>query len=235
MSSLAIAALAAKVKDYLDLVAVYLKEKAPRVATSHDADTLEGSTIPQLKTEVDPLVAAHVADKNNPHNVRPDQLGSYSKAEVDNLLSRRVRSGLIPVSRFGSLDYELPDITNTGWVIHFNEETPCLLSGRYAALAPVGINLTTVKANPGDTTFYVYVQIEGITASYQILEELASETDMYMFIGTITTGASAVSTIDIKKFTKFGGYRLSSTPQGQSIPVTTGLPSREAHLDPGWF
>src|SRR5699024_1811397 len=105
-----------------------------------------------------------------------------------------------------------------------------LLNGSYAPLAPVIVNLTVHKTDPSNTTFYVYVTIVNATASYQIRLTRIPETSMFMFVGTIVTGTTKVTSINITKFTKFGGYRVSSSPQGQSIPATTGLPSREVHL-----
>lgn len=238
MNSPHIDLLTAKMKVYFDSVARHLKEPVKHVLTGLNARKLEGSTSAQMKAMIDPAIASHVANKDNPHNVSPSQLGSYSKAEINNLLSRRVSDGIIPVSRFGSLDYDVPDIkaaTSASWIVKFNEATPLLLNGAYAVLQPTMINLTTIKSNPADTTFYIYVSIVSAAGIYTVLSTKVAETTGNMLIGTVRTNGSGITDINITKFTKFGGYRLSNIPSGQSIPSTSGLPSREAHLDPGWF
>lgn len=237
MSTSKVTALTDRIRTYFDQVAVRLKETAAHVISSQNAQTLGGSTIAQIEAEIDPTVTAHENNKSNPHGVTALQLGSYTKNEVEIMLKRRVSESIIPVSRFGSLDMELPLITavTSGWMVNFAEVTPLIINGRYAPLAPMILNLTTVKTNPSDSTFFVYVTIVNATASYVVHTTQVAETAVLMFIGTIVTGSTKVNSIDITKFTKFGGFRLSSVPRGQSIPTTGGLPSRVAHLHPLWI
>lgn len=236
MSTSKVTALTDRMRIYFDQVAVRLKETVAHVISSQNAQTLGGSTIAQIKAEIDPIVISHENNKSNPHGLTALQLGSYTKGEVETMLKRRVSESIIPISRFGSLDMELPLITavSSGWMVNFAEVTPLLINGRYAPLAPMILNLTTVKTNPSDSTFFVYVTIVNATASYVVHTTQVAETAVLMFVGTIVTGSAKVNSINITKFTKFGGFRLSSVPKGQSIPTTSGLPSRVVHLDPNW-
>lgn len=121
-----------------------------------------------------------------------------------------------------------------GWLVYFTEDTPVIINGVVGVLKAGNINLASIKANPANSTFYIYVQMNGGFASYAIRPTFETETDTFMFIGTAVTNDSGISTLTVEKVTKFAGFRLSATPAGSSIPVTPGLPSRESHIHPGW-
>lgn len=122
-----------------------------------------------------------------------------------------------------------------GWVVYFTEDTPIILNGVPGVMPITSIDLTTVKTNPANSTFYVYVVMTGGVPSYVIYDKFMTETNTMLFIGTVQTGDSAITIISVNKVTKFAGFRLSTSPAGNSVPVTPGLPSRESHLDTGWL
>lgn len=122
-----------------------------------------------------------------------------------------------------------------GWVVYFTEDTPVILNGVPGTLLSTNIDLTSIKPNPANSTFYVYVELKSGAPVYVIYDRYVVETATTLLIGTIQTGDLSISTIKVDKVTKFGGFRLSTSPLGASIPVTAGLPSREAHLDTGWL
>lgn len=122
-----------------------------------------------------------------------------------------------------------------GWSVYFTEPTPVIVNGIPAVIAQASFDLTTIKADPTNTTFYVYVSLVGGVASYDIRSSYVAEDNTFMLIGTIVTGTQGITSMNIEKVTKFAGYRLSATPLGKSIPVTAGLPSRESHIDAGWL
>lgn len=122
-----------------------------------------------------------------------------------------------------------------GWVIYFTEDTPVIINGVPGTLISTNIDLTTVKANPANTMFYVYVELQAGLPVYAIYSQYMTETATTLLVGTIQTGDLSITTIKVDKVTKFAGFRISIAPLGSSIPVTPGLPSREAHLDSGWL
>lgn len=122
-----------------------------------------------------------------------------------------------------------------GWVVYFTEDTPVIINGVPGVMPITSIDLTTVKASPANSTFYVYVVMTGGVPSYVIYDQFMTETNTMLFIGTVQTGDSAITIISVNKVTKFAGFRLSTSPAGNSVPVTPGLPSRESHLDTGWL
>lgn len=122
-----------------------------------------------------------------------------------------------------------------GWIVYFTEDTPVIMNGVPGVLPSMTIDLTTVKANPANTLFYVYVTMTAGVTGYVIYDQYMTETADRMFVGTVQTGDSSIVNISVNKITKFAGFRLSTTPAGNSVPVTSGLPSRESHLDAGWL
>lgn len=116
-----------------------------------------------------------------------------------------------------------------GFVVYFTEETPVLLSGKSFTLPVTNIDLTTIKANPANSTFHVYVQmVEGL-AQYKITEEVIAETGTsaynLLWIGTITTNSLQISSISIQKRSRLDVFGASIQPAGSSFPVSSGLPS----------
>lgn len=111
-----------------------------------------------------------------------------------------------------------------GWNIYFTEEVPVILNGREGVAPITSINLTSVKANPANTTFYVYVVENNGAMSYRIAAVEEQPTINKMFIGTIVTTGSAVGNIQLSKRSRIGIYQISDTKTGSSIPVSTGLP-----------
>ena len=120
------------------------------------------------------------------------------------------------------------------WVAYFTEETPLLMGGRYYTLPPATFNLTTLTADPSNKTFYVYVVVTGeggaTTGQYKLsLTELA-ESHLQMFVGTIVTGATKIASVNVTKVTRVDIFRLSQSPVGSAIPVSTGSPTNASPL-----
>lgn len=116
-----------------------------------------------------------------------------------------------------------------GFIVYFTEETPVIFSGASFTLPITNIDLTTVKANPANSTFHVYVQmIEGL-AQYKITEEVLAEagTSAYnlLWIGTVSTNSNQISSIQIQKRSRLDVFGPSIEPAGASFPVSSGLPS----------
>lgn len=122
-----------------------------------------------------------------------------------------------------------------GWIVYFSEDTPVIINGSSGVVPQTTIDLTTIKANPANTEFFVYVVDDNGSFSYRILPTYVPEDYNTLLIGTITTDNSRIVSMGVDKITKFSGKTLSATPRGQSIPVTGGLPSQAATLVDGWF
>lgn len=144
-----------------------------------------------------------------------------NKDEVNAIL------GGLPLSQFGEL-YSNPDltITGSGYVVTFGREIPLFMNGLLYTLPAQTINLTTIKANPASTTFYVYVELVLGTPKYTISVTELPETFVNMYIGKVLTNSTTINTISITKVSRFDIYRASTIPQGTAFPVSTGRPSQ---------
>lgn len=135
---------------------------------------------------------------------------------------------LLPLSQYGLINNNPVNISTSGYNITFNEVTPVFIGGQYFELPVTTINLTSVLANPANTKFYVYLRLLYGSPGYAISNTELVETQTTMFIGTIQTNASQISSTNITKVSKFDNYRPSTTIIGGAFPVSTGNP-----LDPG--
>lgn len=136
----------------------------------------------------------------------------------DNILKQ------LPLSQYGLINNNPVSISTSGYNITFNEVTPAFISGQYFELPVTTINLTTVIANPANTKFYVYLKLLYGSPGYTISTSELVENETTMFIGTIQTDASQISSTNITKVSKFDNYRPSTTIIGGAFPVSTGNP-----------
>ena len=126
----------------------------------------------------------------------------------------------------GATKMLVSQIVAQGWYVYFTEQMPLFSKGRTHTLPIVTVDLTTIKANPANSTFYAYAQaLDDGTAQYLVLATPAAETDSYFHIGNIYTNATQVASHTITKTTMFGGKHLSPTRRGNSIPVSSGNPA----------
>lgn len=115
------------------------------------------------------------------------------------------------------------DVIN-GFYLYFTERTPLFISGQYFEMPITTIDLSTIKANPANTTYYVYVKLQYGTPEYVVSLTELTENNTTMFIGTVTTDGTKISDLNIVKVSKFDNYRPSSTQIGGAFPISTGNP-----------
>ncbi len=141
-----------------------------------------------------------------------------SEANLDALIADPTST---PVDRYVVASQEVPQEFN----VYFTQEIPIFLHGSYYEMPIQTINLTSVQSNPANTTFYLYITIVEGVAVYQVSTTLLSEELYRVYIGTIVTGASSITSISTEKVTRFLTYRPSTTQRGSAIPASTGVPS----------
>ena len=108
--------------------------------------------------------------------------------------------------------------------MYFTEQVPVILNGREGIAPITSIDLTTVKSNPANSTFYVYVVENNGAMAYRITATEETPTINKMYVGTIVTSGNAINNIQLKKRSRIGIYQVSDTRSGTSIPVSTGMP-----------
>lgn len=117
------------------------------------------------------------------------------------------------------------------WMLYFTEPTPLMVNGNFYTVPQQTIDLTTIKANPANTTFYVYARVVGGVASY-LLETIApAESSNKIYLGYIRTGTTSIETVAVEKTTKVWYFRPSVVARGSSIAASSGLPSGTASLN----
>ncbi|UTS53818.1 hypothetical protein UES1_451 [Escherichia phage UE-S1] len=114
-----------------------------------------------------------------------------------------------------------------GFNVYFTRDVPVFLGGMFDRLPVQSIDLKTIKTNPANSTFYIYIQMDRNTgkAAYVISTTLLDETLTNVYIGNIITGSTSITSIDTEKVTRFLTYRPSTTKRGSAIPASTGVPS----------
>lgn len=114
-----------------------------------------------------------------------------------------------------------------GFNVYFTREVPVFLGGMFDRLPVQSIDLSTIKTNPANSSFYLYIQMNRNTrkAAYVISTTLLDETLTNVYVGDIITGSTSITSIDTEKVTRFLTYRPSTTKRGSAIPASTGVPS----------
>jgi len=110
------------------------------------------------------------------------------------------------------------------WNVSFTEPTDVILAGRKYVLEPVTVFLNDLVADPANKTFYVYVRLVAGQLVYSIQLDEVPESAANMFIGTIVTGPTSITSLNIVKVTRLGNYRPSTTAIGSAIPTSAGSP-----------
>jgi len=123
-----------------------------------------------------------------------------------------------------------------GWNFKFPEALPVIILGKSYTLPITTVNLTTIKANPANTTFYVFVELltDG-TVSYSVETVARADTLTSIYIGAVITDSTQIVSMDLEKVTKIAEYRLSNIPRGLSIPVAEGNPATAGTLQTAWY
>lgn len=112
-----------------------------------------------------------------------------------------------------------------GYIVYFTAPTQVFLAGNEYTLPAGNIDLRDIKANPASTTFYVYVQLVDEAVSYLISTSALAPSMTLMYLGTIVTNTTQISSIAINKKVRVETFELSATRIGSAIPISTGVPS----------
>lgn len=116
-----------------------------------------------------------------------------------------------------------------GFILYFTENTPVMLSGKSFTMPIQSIDLTTIKENPANTTFHVYVRMEQGVARYFITENVIAETGTVayniLWIGTVVTNMNQIASVNIIKRSRLDVFGESHEAAGSSFPVSYGMPS----------
>lgn len=147
------------------------------------------------------------------------QLYGTTEAQLDGMIAN---TGT-PLEQIVVVSQEVPE----GFDVYFTQDLPVFLGGFYYKIPVQNMNLRDIQANPANTTFYVYIEMDRATksAKYVVTTALLAESLTRAYIGTIKTGQVGIESINAEKVTRFLTYRPSVTKRGSAIPASTGVPS----------
>lgn len=137
-----------------------------------------------------------------------------------------------PLSQFGALDGAAVAVSSSNFIVQFTSINPLFMSGQYFEIPVTDLDLSTVTATPGSKTFYMYVQLTLGTPNYTASLTELPENATTMFIGTVVTNATEITTLTINKVSRFDVYRPSLTQIGGGFPVSSGNPTETGSI--GW-
>lgn len=228
-------ALTTSIATYSAQVVAALHTKSASAGKSDNALKLNGQLPATMKATADTTANTHINNHSNVHQLTPAQLGTPPRAQVEERLAPLIPQGTLPISRWGSLDGAPLGIQSSGWVLNITKTQIAIFNGRYyvAPIASVDVSLTT--GNPANQTFNIYLKLTAGVVSYIASPTFTAERFDLMWLGTVTTNASVIASFAIGRVTKLGRYRLSTTAVGSGTPVTPGVPSQVAHIDPSWI
>lgn len=118
-----------------------------------------------------------------------------------------------------------------GWFAYIGENIPMLMNGKYATLPSEAIDLTTVKANPANTSFYIYVEDTGGDGfEYVTYTAPQPETLTRCYVGLVVTDNTKIAQQFMVRIVRLGIYRLSTEQIGSGLPIVDGMASSPAAL-----
>lgn len=127
---------------------------------------------------------------------------------------------------------QVSQVVAQGWSVYFTDNTPAILNGQFTNLPPVTFNLSSIKTDPTNTTFYVYLTTDLYGFPwYTITPTPQAETASTMYLGKIVTGATSIESINVQKVTCLDLYRFSGVSQGSAVSVSTGTPDAPSSLN----
>ncbi len=183
----------------------------------------------------------HVASRSNPHVLTAAQINAYPKSEFLQLIDGLVPSGIVPFTVFGLNQFGGQYITpGTGFRFSIYGPIDLLMAGRKFTMAGIdNFDLTTVKANPANTTFAIYVVMVNGQPEYRIVEDLPAnrlaESPTRMYVGYVITNGTTINNRFMTHRDRLDIYFPSTNGAGTAVAATGGQPQTTgAGLDPSW-
>jgi hypothetical protein len=186
----------------------------------------------QIKGNMEVGRHAEAGSKNLARSVNDTAFDGTGNASIDTFridYFNKILS-VLPLSHF-----EPGNITSSGYTVQFNDETDVLLSGKVFTLPQTNINLTTIKPNPANTTYYVYITLEQGLAKYLISEDVISESGSSAYnifwIGILFTNITTIGGININARKRLDVFSPAYNSAGSSFPVSNGLPTQNGTIN----
>lgn len=110
------------------------------------------------------------------------------------------------------------------WNLYFAEEVRCQITGVTGRMPKKTVDLRTVKANPANTTFYLYAKLTNGTFDYIVSATVLAADKTMVPIGTTVTNNTQIASVAVQKTFSIDGFSLSQNLVAYAIPNSAGLP-----------
>lgn len=117
------------------------------------------------------------------------------------------------------------------WNLYVAEEVRCQIIGVTGMLPKMTLDLRTIKADPRNTTFYLYAQLNNGTFEYVVSPTMLLATRLMIPIGTVVTSASQVSEVNVRKTFSIDGFSFSVNLMASAAPASSGYPSEPGFIN----
>ena len=230
-------------KAYKDQIRRLLMDRQrPKASDAKDAGALKPSWgVAELLAPARNALAAHIARKDDPHKETIESINSYSEETLSGNLATKVPNSVVPVSSFGVLDRMsaaqvsgMWTYPTSGWTLTANRVVRVVMSGTVYEMPVTTLDLSSVVEDPSNATFNIFVRLRFGKISYEARTDSPPEASGVMFLGSIKTGAVGITSKSFLPVIRIDTYRLSTTPLGSVIPVTTGTMDQPNKLPSTW-
>lgn len=195
--------------------------KTQEAFTADNALALEGSNAAAIVAAGSARADQHAALRNNPHGTLAADLNMYTSAQIDALVAGIVPNGVIPLTQVGDPN------TDVSWTGTVNAATrvvtlpamPLFMAGGSYNTPPSGFTV------PDNTTQHFYIKLLAGVPTWVMQSSTTPETTTTCYVGTVQFSGGALAKNTLGKVTRIDTYRISKTPAGSAIPVSTGDPS----------
>jgi len=116
------------------------------------------------------------------------------------------------------------------WSLFFQDGIRFMINGTTYEMPAETIDLLDIDPSPANKVFYIYVTLEDQKGRYVITPTKLRHSGRCMHVGTVTTSATQILTIERLQPFLIGDLELSTTRKGGIIPVSTGLPQVEGNF-----
>jgi len=200
-------ALLQAVNKVTDDLTVALKKKVTSAFAANNALLLGGKMFNEIMTTSRASATAHITSRNT-HSTTATQVGSYTTAEFQAALSQLLAAKYVPISRYGA-----PGTTIAPIVSGLNltlRAVACFLAGIYVNLPQQVLSF----ANNTNRTNYLYLEVVNNALTYVIKTAKTADTLSSMFLGTVVTSATAITSNTLTHVSRLDVCRMVTNQNG---------------------
>lgn len=160
------------------------------------------------------------------HNSGVDN--GYAQTMMTGLVYGRTRAGLTATPKQMVM---VSQAVYGSWDLYFSDEIYCEIGGVFGYLPKQTLDLSTIKSNPANTTFYIYAQLNADKLEYKVTTPAMAIDKSRVFCGTAITDGTHLSSVNVAKVFSIDGFSLSESQVANAIPASVGSPAGAGVID----